>query len=224
MSVTAENITKEYIRESKGTNRFAAVRETTVTIESGKLTVLKGRSGSGKSTFLNMAAGLSRPTSGRIVYDDRDIYSLSDRELSRLRNEYTGVIPQGQSAIFSLSVMENVLLPFTLYRQDGGEQKARELLEKLGIAHLENAMPRELSGGELRRVSIARALVKKPALILADEPTADLDDENTELVFDLLKTAAHEGAAVLTVTHENGAEDYANALWRMDSGTLEVIK
>lgn len=223
MSIRAEGVTKEYIRESKGTNRFFAVKETDITIESGALTVLMGRSGSGKSTLLNILAGLIVPSSGRVFLDETDIYALPDAELSRLRNKRIGVIPQGQTALHSLTVMENVMLPYTLYKDAGekDEQYARYLLEQLDIAELAGAMPSELSGGELRRMAIARALVRKPGVILADEPTGDLDDENTETVFRCLKSFAQDGAAVLVVTHENGAEDYADRLLKMSAGTIQ---
>lgn len=223
MSIRAEGVTKEYIRESKGTNRFFAVKETDITIESGALTVLMGRSGSGKSTLLNILAGLIVPSSGRVFLDETDLYALPDAELSRLRNKRIGVIPQGQTALHSLTVMENVMLPYTLYKDAGekDEQYARYLLEQLDIAELAGAMPSELSGGELRRMAIARALVRKPGVILADEPTGDLDDENTETVFRCLKSFAQDGAAVLVVTHENGAEDYADRLLKMSAGTIQ---
>lgn len=223
MSIRAEGVTKEYIRESKGTNRFFAVKETDITIESGALTVLMGRSGSGKSTLLNILAGLIVPSSGRVFLDETDLYALPDAELSRLRNKRIGVIPQGQTALHSLTVMENVMLPYTLYKDAGekDEQYARYLLEQLDIAELAGAMPSELSGGELRRMAIARALVRKPGVILADEPTGDLDDENTETVFCCLKSFAQDGAAVLVVTHENGAEDYADRLLKMSAGTIQ---
>ncbi|MBR2283887.1 MAG: ABC transporter ATP-binding protein [Ruminococcus sp.] len=224
--VRAEGISKEFIRESRGTNRFVAVKQTDLTLSSGELTVIRGRSGSGKSTLLNMLAGLTTPTSGRVLIDGMDIYTLPDKELSELRNRKTGVIPQGQSAIYSLTVMENILLPYTLYGKadEGAEGYAEKLLEELGIAQLRNVMPGELSGGELRRMAIARALIRRPELILADEPTGDLDDENTEVVFNVLKNAAagENGtpAAVLVITHENNAENYADNLLRMNAGQL----
>ena len=222
MSLTAEGLTKEFIRETKNTNRFTAVDNVSLTLDSGELTVLMGRSGSGKTTLLNMLSGLLEPSSGKVSYDGRSLYEMSDKQLSRLRNKHFGIIPQGQTAIHSLSVMENIMLPLALYGEGGAEDEgyARELMERLDILQLEGAKPAELSGGELRRMAIARAVIRKPPVIFADEPTGDLDDENTIAVFDFLKALAGEGAAVLVVTHENDAKPYADKLLTMSSGRL----
>ena len=216
----AEKISKEFIREMKGTNRFSAVQETDFNIKGGELVIITGRSGSGKSTFLNMLAGLLTPTKGRVFIDDTDIYSLSDRELSRLRNQKTGFIPQGQTAVHSLSVIDNILLPYTLYGEYDKSEYAYELMERLDILSLENVFPKELSGGEIRRMSIARALIKKPEIILADEPTGDLDDENTRAVFEFFRDISNGGAAVVIVTHETDCEKYADRVLRMNGGVL----
>lgn len=222
MKLQAEKISKEFIRNGRGSNTFFAVQETDFTLSEGTLTVLTGRSGSGKSTLLNMLCGLSAPTSGKVLLDETDLYALSDTELSKLRNQKFGVIPQGQTALHSLTVLENILLPFSLYRQPADIKYAEELLEQLDIANLRDVKPAELSGGELRRMAIARAVVMKPACIFADEPTGDLDDENTETVFRFLRDAANRGAAVMIVTHEHDAEQYADAAFRMQAG--QVLK
>ena len=223
MILKAEKLSREFIRESRGTNRFIAVKETDLTVEGGIFTVIMGRSGSGKSTLLNMLGGLLEPTSGKVSYDSVDIYGLSDRELSRLRNGSVGFIPQGQTALHSLSVIENILMPYTLFREDitEAEKYAEELMERLDIAELKNEMPSALSGGELRRMAIARAVIRKPGIILADEPTGDLDDENTETVFGFLRDSARAGAAVIAVTHENTASKYADRVLRMTAGELQ---
>ncbi|MBQ4465148.1 MAG: ABC transporter ATP-binding protein [Oscillospiraceae bacterium] len=222
MNVTTKQLTKEFPRKSGGSNRFTALQPLDFTLESGKLTVLMGRSGSGKSTLLNLLAGLMHPTAGTVMVGETDLYAMPDRELSAFRNQHISVIPQGQTAIYSLNVLENVLLPITLNGTAGTSEiaYAKQLLEQLGIAELADVQPSELSGGELRRMAIARAFVRRPEIILADEPTADLDDENTKIVFESLKSAAHNGAAVLMVTHENGAEQYADRLCVMKSGVL----
>ena len=220
MMLKAEKISKEFVREMKNTNRFIAVQETDFTLESGTFTVLTGRSGSGKSTLLNMLSGLMLPTSGKILLNDTDMYALSDKELSRFRNQHIGVIPQGQTALYSLNVLENICLPYSLYGEDAHQQEALHLMEQLGIAYLQNAMPSELSGGELRRMAIARAFLRKPELILADEPTSDLDDENTRIVFSFLRQASRGGSAVFAVTHESNAVQYADRSFRMDAGVL----
>ena len=219
MQIRAEKIKKEFYRKSKGTNIFAAVNTCDFIMEEGTLTVIKGRSGGGKSTLMNMLSGILKPTEGKILYGDVDIYSMKDKELSEYRNRHIGYVPQGKSAIVSLSVMENIMLPEILYGENN-EDGAVELMDKFGIAHLRDAMPEELSGGELRRMAIARALIRKPEVLFADEPTGDLDDDNTVIVFEALREIANNGTAVLMVTHENDAEKYADKIYRMDAGEL----
>lgn len=250
MELKAIKITRQYRRQGKGTNFFIAVQETDLLLSSGKLVEIEGRSGSGKSTILNMMAGILAPTTGKIELDGQDLYAMSDRELSMVRNRRIGMIPQGQTGLRALTVLENVLLPTMLYPQElsrsagnkkgsagssdteekgtGDERdltaRALSLLEQVGIAHLKDAGPDELSGGELRRLAIARALIMDPGIILADEPTADLDDENTRAVLGLLRKCADEGRAVLLVTHEREAAEYADQVFRMNKGVLERVK
>ncbi len=219
MLVRAENIKKDFIRKSKTTNIFTAVHNCDFTLNQGELTVIRGRSGGGKSTMLNMLAGILSPTEGKVYYDDMDIYAMNDEALSKFRNDNIGYVPQGKSAISSMTVRENILLPEILYGTSD-DDRATELMEHFDILHLENAMPEELSGGELRRMAIARALIRKPVVLFADEPTGDLDDENTIIVFEALRDAAKEGTAVLMITHEGEAEDYADRVYRMDAGVL----
>lgn len=224
MKITAQKIMKEFTRQSKHTNCFTAVQETDFTLEAGNFTVLMGRSGSGKSTLLHMLAGLMQPTSGNILIDDIDLYTMPDKVLSAFRNQHIGVIPQGQTAVYTLNVLENICLPYTLYSKINPdvEMDAMALLEQLGIAELAHAMPAELSGGELRRMAIARALIRKPEIILADEPTSDLDEESTAIVFSALKNAASQNTVVLMITHENDAQHYADTVWHMHAGILKT--
>ena len=155
---------------------------------------------------------------------EMDLYTLGDRALSRLRNEKIAVVPQGRSAIDSLTVLENVLLPGTMVGVED-EKTARRWLEALGIEHLADARPAELSGGELRRMAIARALARNPEVLLADEPTGDLDDASTRQVLDILRDAARErGAAVLIVSHDSEAACCADVKARMDGGVLAVTE
>ena len=225
MILRAEGISKQFIRKSGTTNVFIALSETDFTLSEGKLTVITGRSGSGKSTLLNILSGLLSPTQVRVYLREQELYAMSDKELSILRNRHFGFIPQGQSAIFTLNVMENVLLPYSLYGEYGeGREYAKELLALMDIAELKDAMPNELSGGEMRRMTIARAMIRKPEVIFADEPTGDLDDENTEVVFSLLKQTAQKGASVLLVTHENDAYEYADEVYKMSKGVLHREK
>ena len=220
MRLTAEKLTRSFTRVRQGTNILPAVKETSFVLPEGSLTEITGRSGSGKSTLLHMLAGLLRPTAGRVLLDDRDLYALDDRTLSALRAKHIGVVPQGQTGLRSLTVMENILLPAMLTGVKGMEPEAEALMERMGIADLRGAKPGELSGGEMRRMSIARAMLLRPEILLADEPTGDLDDENTARVLTLLRQAADAGTAVLLVTHEQEAKRYADRVWRMDAGAL----
>ncbi len=219
----AENLSKRYMRATGQANHFYAVKDVSLELRPGEVTVLMGRSGSGKTTLLHMLSGLLTPTEGRVFLGDTDLYALDDRSLSRLRNERLGVVPQGRSAIDSLTVLENVLLPGLMY--GGGDREAAlRWMDALGIRDLANARPGELSGGELRRMAIARALARDPEALLADEPTGDLDDENTARVLTVLRDAAKErGKAVLLVSHDSEAVQYADVVYRMDGGTLSRV-
>ena len=219
MILTAENAARTFPRVRAGANYFYAVHPVNLEILPGTVTVLMGRSGSGKTTLLNLLSGLLAPSEGKILLDGADLYALDDASLSRLRGEKLGVVPQARSAVDTLTVEENVLLPARLLGKPAPAREAARLLEALEIADLSGAMPRELSGGELRRVALARALAQEPEILFADEPTGDLDDESTGKVLSLLRAFAHEKKkAVFMVTHENGAVKIADRLLRMDAG------
>ena len=161
------------------------------------------------------------PTSGAVTLDGADLYSLDERSRSRLRNAKIGLVPQGHTALRALSVLDNVLLPSVLYsRRRPPRQRAESLLEAVGIAELARVGPHELSGGELRRMAVARALLMEPGVVLADEPTAGLDEESTAAVLELLRKTAQEGAAVLVVTHEEEAARFADRVLTMNAGEL----
>ena len=212
MELRAEKISRDFLRPSAPQGFFMAVEETDFSLRAGALIAITGRSGSGKSTLLKMLAGLMEPGTGRVLIDDTDIYRLEEAELARLRNRQIGLAPQTLMALSSLTVQENVLLPCSLYGEARETKpRAEQLMERLSIAHLRCADPTELSGGELRR------------LTLLDEPTGDLDDENTRLVLTLLREEAAHGKAVLLVTHEREAADYADSLYRMEAGRLELL-
>lgn len=220
MEIIAHRISREFHRAGEKTNVFTAVETCDFSVPGGKITMIHGRSGSGKSTLLNMLAGILKPTQGKVYCGGTDLYGMSDARLSAFRNRHIGYVPQGRSAVYSLNVLENVALPFSLYEEDGTKE-AMEMLERFGIADLAGVMPDRLSGGELRRMAIARALVRKPEILFADEPTGDLDDASTRDVLLALRECAEKGAAVLTVTHEEDAFEYADRIFAMNAGKLE---
>jgi len=213
-------LTKEYRR---GDRAFNAVNGVNLSVERGDFISIIGRSGSGKSTLLNMSAGLLKPSAGTVLFEGRDIFSLADTSISLLRNEKIGFVPQGQSLLSNFTVLENVCIPWFLFKREGEpEERALALLEKTGIAQLAASYPKHLSGGEMRRVAIARSLVNNPALLIADEPTSDLDAETTADIMRLLSVIAKEGTAVLIVTHELDTLSYGNKVYSMDQGNLSL--
>lgn len=221
MIIEATGLTKEFARARGGKRLFTAVHPLDIGLEERQLTVVSGHSGSGKSTLANMLAGILTPTAGHVRLDGTDLYSLRDEELSRLRNERIGLIPQGHTALRALTVLDNVLLPSILYaKAEAPVDRARELLSAVGLDDLADAAPTELSGGELRRMAIARALLMDPAIVLADEPTAGLDSTNATAVLTLLRDAADRGAAVLVVSHEAEAQRFADRSYVMEDGHL----
>ncbi|MBQ3761017.1 MAG: ATP-binding cassette domain-containing protein [Clostridia bacterium] len=221
MKLTALSIKKDFPRAGRTSNFFTAVRETDFELCSGQMIVITGRSGSGKSTLLNMLAGLLKPSAGKVLLDGTDVYSLGDRALSMLRNRFIGLIPQSNTALNSLTVLENVVLPTVLYSPaEPPCERAQALLAQLGLGLMPGEKPGALSGGELRRLCVARALISQPGLVLADEPTAGLDDENTLSVLSLLRKSADDGAGVLVVTHEKEAERFADSVFTMNAGLL----
>ncbi len=222
MLLEINGLTKKYKR---GSAEFEAVSQVELTINVGDFISIIGRSGSGKSTLLNMIAKLITPSSGSIKFEGEDILSRNDKESSLYRNSKIGYIPQGNSTLSNLTVLDNVRLPRYLAKREGdGSDKAFGLLERVGIAHLANSYPKQLSGGELRRVSIARALINEPALVIADEPTGDLDSQTTYEIMKLFSEITHKGTAILMVTHELDTVDYGNSVYTMDSGKLVLSK
>lgn len=221
MIIEATGLSKEFARARGGKRVFTAVHPLDIGLDEGQLTVISGHSGSGKSTLLTMLAGILTPTAGHVRVEGTDLYSLRDEERSRLRNARIGLVPQGNTALRALSVLDNVLLPSILYATDEAPAgRARELLDAVGLTDLADAKPTELSGGELRRMAIARALLMEPSIVLADEPTAGLDSANATAVLTLLRDAANAGAAVLVVSHEAEARHFADRSYTMEDGHL----
>ena len=221
MELRAESISQDFLRDSAREGYIVAVAETDLCLSSGTVTAVMGRSGSGKSTLLHILGGLLPPVTGKVFVGETDLYALSEDARAELRSSSLGIVPQQLMSLCALTVRENVLLSALLYgREQGVSAHADALMERLGIAHLAQVYPSELSGGELRRMMIARALAGRPQILLLDEPTGDLDAENTRRVLELVRETAGAGTAVLLVTHERAAASYADVCYTMAEGRL----
>lgn len=214
----AEKLVKEYERRGK---TFRAVDDVDIQIREGEFIIITGESGSGKTTLLNLLLGLTKPASGSVRFEGEDINSFDDRRLSELRNERIKYIPQGDSLLSSLTVRENILFPFVIGgKEKPSDERLYELSDRLGITDLLDEYPSELSGGEMRRATIARAIINKPAVIIADEPTGNLDRDNTSKVMEIFKDISGEGTAVVVVTHQRETLGYASKVFGMSHGKL----
>ena len=196
-----ENIVKVF---ESAAGRVAALRGVNLSIRKGEFVSIVGPSGSGKSTLLNMIGALDRPTAGRVIINGVDVFSLSDGELATMRNHLIGFIFQSYNLINRTTVLKNIELPAILSGMEGDkmEQRATKILDVLGISDKSNFKPTNLSGGQQQRVAIARALMNDPAIILADEPTGNLDTKTGNEVFDLLKMLSNKfRRTIVMVTH-----------------------
>ena len=221
MELRAESISQDFLRDSAREGYIVAVAETDLCLSSGTVTAVMGRSGSGKSTLLHILGGLLPPVTGKVFVGATDLYALPEDARAELRSSGLGIVPQQLMSLRALTVRENVLLSALLYgREQGVSAHADALMERLGIASLAHVYPSELSGGELRRMMIARALAGTPQILLLDEPTGDLDAENTRRVLELVRETADAGTAVLLVTHERAAASYADVCYTMAEGRL----
>jgi putative ABC transport system ATP-binding protein len=192
-------------------------------VERGSMVAIMGRSGSGKSTLLNILGGLDRPDEGQVVLDGVDITRLNGRALTRVRREKVGFVFQEFNLIPTLTALENVELPMRYARVPPGQrrQRALEALARVGLAHRAHHRPSQLSGGEQQRVTIARALVMRPALVLADEPTGELDSQTAAQVIELMETLNRElGQTFLIVTHDPGLARHCGRIIRMQDGRI----
>lgn len=216
--IKTENLSKSFKR---GSNTFFAVKNVNFTLNEAEFVNIIGRSGSGKSTFLNLLSGLLKPTEGKIFAKGKNIGDFSDREISKYRNETIGFVPQSLGTLPNLNVLENVSLPYYLFKRDeSAYEKAAMLLDMMGILHLKDDFPRNLSGGELKRVLIARSMINSPELLILDEPTSDLDKNTTVEIMDLLKKINSKGTALIIVTHELDILKYGDILYQMEDGSL----
>ena len=221
MELRAEKISQDFLRDSAREGYIVAVAETDLCLSSGTVTAVMGRSGSGKSTLLHILGGLLPPVTGKVFVGATDLYALPEDARAELRSSGLGIVPQQLMSLRALTVRENVLLSALLYdRERDVSAHADVLMERLGIASLAHVYPSELSGGELRRMMIARALAGTPQILLLDEPTGDLDAENTRRVLELVRETADAGTAVLLVTHEGEAASYADVCYTMAEGRL----
>ena len=208
---------------SGGQERYA-LRDVSFAVARGAALAVVGRSGSGKSTLLNLAGGIDRPTAGRVLLEGQDMGALGDRRRTLLRRERIGLVFQFFHLLPHLSVADNVVLPAWIAGRGSPAARARvdELLGRVGLADRRADPVQKLSGGEMQRVAICRALLNRPALLLADEPTGSLDDENGRLVMDLLlQLAREEGSTLVYVTHSRELAGLADEIWTLQSGELE---
>ena len=194
----------------EGPRRRVVLEHLDLTLAAGEYVAVMGESGIGKSTLLNLIAGLDRPDSGTVTLDGQDLAQLSDDALTRLRRSHMGFVFQAFHVLPYLTVFQNVALPLRLLRADQRDAAARvqQMLDAVGLGERGGSMPRELSGGELQRVAIARAMVHRPKLLLADEPTGNLDPESARQVLELLRGQVKgSGAAGILVTHSRAAAE-----------------
>lgn len=222
MILTLENLNKSY-----GTGNFqrAILKDISFSMDSEEFVCITGRSGSGKSTLLSICAGMLPPSSGHVLFYGEDLYLKSDGALSRLRNQQVGFIMQEYSVFANLTVRQNILLPAYIYeKRDDAEAYAAELMRMVEIYALADAYPTSLSGGEIRRISIARALINRPQIIYADEPTNDLDNLTTKKVMTLLKDIQRRGVSILMASHDSQAIRYADTIFELEAGTLKETK
>ncbi|RKJ62463.1 ABC transporter ATP-binding protein [Roseburia sp. 1XD42-69] len=218
--VKVENLVKYYGTEG---NIVKAVDHTDLEIERGKFTAIIGRSGSGKSTLLHLLGGLDVPDSGKVFIEEKDMYALRGDALAAFRREKIGFIFQDFNLIPSLTVWENVVLPLGLAGKKVKENDVSDVLKNIGIDDKKNALPSTLSGGQKQRCAIARALVSSPAIILADEPTGNLDSQTEREVMGILKKCVRDyGQTLIMITHDEGIAQMADVVVMIEDG--KVVK
>lgn len=216
-----KGVSKEYATEGSPVH---ALRELSLGVEAGHFVALVGRSGCGKSTLLNLAGAMDFPSRGEVLLDGASTSNLNDAELTRLRREKVGFVFQAFQLLQTLSVVENVELPLLLAKGEQARERALSLLEAVDLGGYAERMPHQLSGGQMQRVAIARALVHRPRLVLADEPTGNLDTTTGNAVLELLKTVCRERhTTVLMATHSSEAAAFADAVVRLRDGQIEEI-
>lgn len=216
--IVVNNIKKYY---GKKDNILKAVDGISLEVENGKFTAIIGTSGSGKSTLLHCLAGLDKPTSGEVILGNKNIYSLNDDELSRIRRQEFGFIFQSFNLIPVLNVYDNIILPIQLDGKKEDKEYIMNIIKKVGLEDQLKKFPNELSGGQQQRVAIARALSNKPAVIFADEPTGNLDSKTTEEVMSLLRSTVSElNQTLLMITHDENIAKEADRIITISDGKI----
>jgi putative ABC transport system ATP-binding protein len=217
--IQVQNVGKTYLTSA---GEFPALRHVDLDIKAGEFVAIMGPSGSGKSTFMNLLGCLDTPTAGRYILNGRDVADLSRDELALLRNRTIGFVFQGFNLLPRISLLENIALPL-IYSGIGAEERktrADELLAKVGLQGYGASIPNKISGGQQQRVAIARALVNRPKLILADEPTGNLDSHTSEEIMSLFEALNQEGITIVLVTHEEDIARHARRQVRFLDGSI----
>ncbi len=213
-----ENLNKIY---GKGENQVKAVDNVSFSIEKGEFVAIIGASGSGKSTLLHLLGGVDRPTSGKVYIEGKDIYSLNNDQLAIFRRRQVGLIYQFYNLIPVLNVTENITLPTKLDSRDVDPKRLNDLLKTLGLENRKNNLPNQLSGGQQQRVSIGRAMMNEPALMLADEPTGNLDSKASEEIISLLRLSNKKyNQTVIVITHDEKIALEADRVITIDDGKI----
>jgi putative ABC transport system ATP-binding protein len=225
ISIEAINLKKVYLR---GSEEITAVNDVSMRINQGDFISIIGPSGSGKTTLINLLGFLDNPTSGELYLGGRSIFNhakpLSERELTKIRRETFGYIFQNFYLIPTLTVMENVMLPLTFYRKPGTENEAVKLLKLLEMDHRKDHLPGQISGGEMQRVAIARAMVNMPEILLADEPTGNLDTKRSAEIVQVLQELNRKvGLTIIMVTHNQDLARHADRMFEMKDGQIRQI-
>jgi putative ABC transport system ATP-binding protein len=217
--IQAENITKQY---GTGDSAVTALKEVSFTIDAGEFVAVMGESGSGKSTLLSILGTLNSPTSGRLTVDDTDIYALGKDQRADFRRESIGFVFQNFNLISYLTLAENVMLPLAVAKLNRAKKRtmALEALGRVGLLQKAGRLPSQISGGEQERVAIARAIVGLPPIILADEPTGNLDSRTGKDIMGLINVLSAEGMTIIMVTHNSEYAGYAHRVLQMADGVL----
>ena len=220
-----ENLTKVY---GKGENEVRALDGVSFSVEKGEFVAVIGPSGSGKSTLLHILGGVDRPTGGKVFMDGKDVYAQNEEQLAIFRRRQVGLIYQFYNLIPVLNVTENITLPVLMDGQKVNRDRLKELITTLKLDGRENHLPNQLSGGQQQRVSIGRALMNAPAVVLADEPTGNLDSKNSKEIVDLLKISNEKyGQTLIVITHDESIALQADRIISIDDGKItrdEVIR